>query len=208
MINTDSLFTLLQKPAYNELGPQSSSPYTPKNKSLKRVRKQDLDDLGISGSPLKNMMQTEYGGSPRSLKIVDWKKGKDITAGRNAAIVIFRHPGTGELGYTIAATDGPPGAPHAELRALDALPEAVKRSKENILQVYTERKPCQEGSDCNRKLKLAIGENTEIIYGAHHTPHKGRREESEFALQVKQHDLGVRVANPEFKKKLRFCGLE
>lgn len=205
-INDNEIASVLLKRAYNE---RESPPPLPKPQdqlispvALRTLRKKDLDDLGVSDSPLKNMETTNYGDCPFSRKAIEWKKENSITAGRNVAIVLFKHHLSQELDYTIDVTEGPPGAAHSELKAYDALPKEVKVNRENIVYVYTERKPCRHGSNCARKMKNSLGEKTQILYSAHHTPDKKRQRESEFGLQAKQHEEGIRVANPEYKKRL------
>lgn len=98
-----------------------------------------------------------------------------IGEGRNIAFAIGRYPKTNELLadkliYTIATTDGPPGGTHSELLAWDALPHDVKETKRGL--IYTERQPCMSGSNCNAKLKEAIGDGCHIVYSIPmaHTP--------------------------------------
>lgn len=197
MINTslsfETISQLLNGPAFKSLPSQQTKETEKTNTlALKALRKVDLDNMQASESPMKNIRQTIYGECPFSLKALKWKKENDITAGRNVSIVIFRLSDS-TLAYTIAATSGPPGQPHAELEALDELPNNVE--KDHILAVYSERKFCCKGSNCHRKVKLAIDkENTEVVYNVHHTPNQKRQRENELEFQELQSEMGIRLA--------------
>lgn len=149
-----------------------------------QIRKRHLEEANTSNSPFKNEKMTEYGKEPLSQRAKKHKIDNDITAGRNVSVVIFFDTMAEKYQYVIANTIGHPGGPHAELRALDALPKHI--STENIHLVYTEREPCHKGSNCHCKLKAMLDSTTKVVYSV-----KGVSEEEFRKLQAEH---GIRVA--------------
>jgi Xanthomonas XOO_2897-like deaminase len=171
--------------------------------SFKTLRKKSLDEQGIPNtpSPLKKMRKLDS-EHPLVKKALEFQQTNDITAGRNVAITVFNSPRSKSLQYVISATSGPPGAPHSELKVLDEVPPHIKMDISNIKAIFTQRKPCK---GCTRKLDLLDKENTEVMWEAHHTPHKKRQRKNEELYQKIQNSRGIRVANPKVRKSLSFA---
>lgn len=155
--------------------------------SLTKLRKSDLDEREISRSPIKNLIKVSYANDIFAKTAAAYKKKKDITAGRNVAVALYSSPDSKHLKMKIAATDGPPGQPHAEAKLFDSLPEKVREDTSLLHVIYTERKPCQHtGQNCERKLKAVLGEETKVLYSIHHSPDKDRQLMNELEFQARQ----------------------
>lgn len=190
-MNNDAIARILSQPAH------PGEPSTP-TKRLAKKTKQQLDVEGVTRTPLKELRQLPYGNDPFSQRAIRMKREEDVTAGRNVAIVVFQSPNSKEVRHTIARTDGPPGPVHAEIDAYDKVPAYIRENKENILHVFTERKPCLH---CTQKLKSVLSKETPVSYAAPHTPDKARQRENEAMFQKEQAELGVRVARQKKSKK-------
>jgi hypothetical protein len=194
MLNEDYAH-ILKQPAH-----PGEPPGTP-SRRLSRKTKRELDVEKVSSSPFKVLRQLPLGSDPFSQKTLTMKKEEDVPAGRNWAVIVFQSPNSKEKRHIIRRTDGPPGPVHAETDAYDHLPQHVKENKENILAVFTERKPCAQ---CHRKLKSVLHENTEVLHNdGPRTPTKARQRENEAKFQEEQAAFGVRIARqkkPKSKK--------
>lgn len=165
--------------------------------SLRKIHKKHLDALGVTTSPLKNLKKVPYLEHPMARRAAEYKKKINATAGRNVSIVLYRSPNTKTPRHTIAITEGPPGGPHAELRAFDMLPEAVRQDAANLVfAVYTEREPCTaHDSGCARKLKSVLAKTTEIYFSANHDSNPRRQLFTELEFQRLQAQDGIRLSS-------------
>lgn len=155
------------------------------------VRVRHVEKSGVTDSPMSKTAKEEYGEGPLSKRAKKFKKDNDISVGRNVSLIIFYDAIVNESRYVIAATDGPPGGPHAELRAIDALPSHV--SKENIQLIYTEREPCRHGSQCYCKLKMMIEKTTKVVWSIDFPDIKETRQVSEEEFRKLQAAHGIRL---------------
>jgi len=161
--------------------------------SLRKLSKSRLDKLGITTSPLKNLKQVNHTEHPLAKCATNYKIRVGAKAGRNVSMVLFKSPNSKRPRYAIAVTSGPPGGPHAELRAFDMLPEGVrKNSKSDVLALYTERQPCRnDEAGCERKLKVVLEKETPVYYSVPHTPNARRQLFTEIEFQREQALQGV-----------------
>lgn len=148
---------------------QQHSVQSPGHRNLSAMRKKHLTN--VNESPVLAALSPGVGPLSTFAKFL--RERHAITAGRNIAIAIARDPDTREMIYTVASTDGPPGGTHSELLAWDALPDSVKDAKSAL--IYTERQPCRKGSNCNAKLKRAIGREAfgESVFVVYSKPQLG-----------------------------------
>lgn len=138
-------------------------------------------------SPFKNVVIEQYGSGPLSQYCIKRKIELDKTTGRCYAVAGFLSPNSKNVRFTEGVTEGPPGGPHAELKALAQLPPGL--DKENVRIVYIERKCCEL---CHAKLKELLHPDTTIVYSCHYTPDAKRQRKNEAAFRVVQANLGVR----------------
>src|SRR5207249_3650598 len=112
-----------------------------------------------------------------SQRSIAYKKENNLTTGRNVAIVVFKSPKSQKQRYTIASTQGHPCNAHAEIKALDLIPK-----NGTVQTIYSERKPCQKGSNCHRKLKAVVPPDAEIIHSIEYSidPNERKISEKEF----------------------------
>ncbi len=157
---------------------------------VEQIRKRHLEDATQSSSPFKKARVTCYGEESLSKKAIEYKKEHDLTTGRNVSIVLFPSPKSKKQRYMIAATAGHPCNPHAELKVLGMLPENIKK----IDLLYTERQPCQKGSDCHRKLKGILDPSVEVSYSIPYPIDKEERRNSEAKFRQLQQEHGIRAA--------------
>lgn len=164
--------------------------------SLSKLNKKQLDGLNVTTSPLKNLTKVSDLEHPLVRRAVEHKKKINATAGRNVSIILFNSPNSKKPKHTIAITDGPPGGPHAELKAFDSLPLAVRQDASNLVfAVYTEREPCNaHDAGCARKLKSVLARTTQIFYTANHDSNPRRQLFKEIEFQHAQAQQGIRLS--------------
>lgn len=178
MFTNEQLSKIFSQPPYEP--PVSSSPRTPV-----KLRKADLKVVSLS--PFKKQDQENYCSGPFSIKARDYKVEGDLTTGRNYSAVIFESPNSKNIRYTEAHTSGPPGGPHAELKALAKLPKGL--DKRSIRMLYTERKCCP---NCHPKLKQLLDSQTVVVHTCHYTPDAKRQRRNEARFREVQAEKGVR----------------
>jgi len=195
-LRADALREILAQPPYSpvaEQGKSSRSMFLPDDlgspAKVSEVRKRHLEEAQASSSPFKKARTAHYGKEPLSQKMISYKKENDITTGRNGALIIFTSPKSKKKRYTIAATEGLPGNPHAELKALDKVPSHVTK----VDLIYTERAPCKHGSNCHRKLKFVTSDESEIVHSVQYPADQQKRKMTEKAFREQQEYLGIRA---------------
>lgn len=164
--------------------------------SLSKVNKRQLEQLNVTTSPIKNLKKVPYAEHPLARRAAEYKKQINATAGRNVSIVLYQSPNSKTPKHTIAITEGPPGGPHAELKAFDMLPLAVRQDASNLVfAVYTEREPCHaHDAGCARKLKSVLARTTEVFYTANHDSNPRRQLFTELEFQRVQAQEGIRLS--------------
>jgi len=174
---------------------------TPSKLTATSLRKRHLvfaqENAQLSASPIKQASQNtfgKYGKCEFSKLVIQHKKSNNITAGRNVAVIRYKSLDD-QVHDIIESTLGKPGDAHAELRAYDRLPQDVRAKPENILVVYSERKPCTKGSNCYLKIKALIAETTHVYWSVDHPENTSTRHKVEAAFQKFQGSFGIRVSS-------------